>query len=213
MNNEIDFDKTVSAFDESFKDIDTNQKQYENQNDYTAIVVAPQHKLFEAYKLAWKNYSNFNGRARCSDLWFFVLANIIISFGLSIVSAILMSVLGAFGEVPLLLYWIAVFVPNISLIVRRLHDIGKEWHFIFLSLIPIVGSIILLVWCAGDGDKGTNKFGESPKYIKQAEQFNNQSINYESVNDERTKREKCCEYCGEQLGNDSVFCPNCGKEV
>jgi uncharacterized membrane protein YhaH (DUF805 family) len=32
--------------------------------------------------------------------------------------------------------------------VRRLHDTGKNWYWIFIGLIPIAGIIILLVFLA-----------------------------------------------------------------
>lgn len=221
---ETDLDKTVSPFDKFPTDAE-NIKNFETErhtasetvlvkpNDYAATVVAPQHKLFEAYKLAWTNYANFKGRARCSDYWNFVLANVIITVGLSVVSVPLMSVLGIFGEIPLLLYWLASIIPSVSLMVRRLHDVGKEWYWIFLSLIPTVGLIILLVWCAGDGEKGANKFGESPKYVKQLEGSANQNPNFPPVHNVNTQGAGFCSNCGSRLNSDSVFCPNCGKQV
>ena len=178
---EIDFDKTVGVFSnipESNNSTNLQPIQQHNSqvqqfyNSQANLIVKPQHKLFESYKLAWQNFANFKERARCSDYWNFVLSNIIIVFGLSLISAPLMAVVGFFCEIPLFLYWLAILIPSLSLLVRRLHDVGKEWYFIFLSLIPLVGSIILLVWCAGDGEKVPNKFGESPKYIQTDTQSN-----------------------------------------
>ena len=39
-------------------------------------------------------------------------------------------------------------IPGLSIVIRRLHDIGKGWPWIFISLIPFVGGIILIVFMA-----------------------------------------------------------------
>ena len=38
----------------------------------------PKHEFFEAYKLYWKNYTNFTDRTRCSDYWYVFLMNFLI---------------------------------------------------------------------------------------------------------------------------------------
>jgi uncharacterized membrane protein YhaH (DUF805 family) len=54
-------------------------------------------------------------------------------------------------------------LPGLGLMVRRLHDIGKDWPYIFIALIPFVGGIILLVWACQEGNPGDNQFGPNPK--------------------------------------------------
>ena len=39
-------------------------------------------------------------------------------------------------------------IPGLSISIRRLHDIGKGWAWIFISLIPFAGPIILIVFLA-----------------------------------------------------------------
>ena len=63
------------------------------------------------------------------------------------------------------LYTIAVLVPTLALMVRRLHDLGKDWYYIFFALIPLAGQIILLVWFCTDSQAGENEFGKNPKGI------------------------------------------------
>ena len=121
------------------------------------------------------NYANFNGRARRSEFWFFVLFNIIIS----IVALILDNVIGttislhdnAYGAIPMpygyiyILYVLAVFIPGLAVTVRRLHDVGKSGWMYFIVLIPIIGAIWLLVLFFADSQVGSNKWGENPKEI------------------------------------------------
>src|SRR5690606_11407877 len=115
-------------------------------------------------KVVKENYANFKGRARRKEYWMFVLFNIIFA----IVAMILDNVLGlAWGEVgygPIyLLYGLAVLIPGLAVAVRRLHDIGKSGWMFLIALIPIIGSIWLLVLFVTEGNKGANKYGPDPK--------------------------------------------------
>ncbi|MCB9196976.1 MAG: DUF805 domain-containing protein [Flavobacteriales bacterium] len=115
-------------------------------------------------KVVFENYANFNGRARRSEYWYFVLMNIIIGIVIGIIEGILG--LGEFrsssssfymsGGIISNLYNLAVLVPSIAVAVRRMHDVGKSGWFI---LIPIYN----LVLAATEGDKGTNEYGPDPK--------------------------------------------------
>ncbi|MGG7036757.1 MAG: DUF805 domain-containing protein, partial [Flavobacterium sp.] len=58
-----------------------------------------------------------------------------------------------------------VFLPGLSVSVRRLHDVGKSGWFFFIVLIPIVGPIWLLILLFTAGDQGENKYGSDPKSI------------------------------------------------
>lgn len=96
----------------------------------------------EAIKLLFQNYANFKGRATRSEFWWGFLFIWLLNF-----AATYIPVLG--GIVSL-----ALLIPNLSLCIRRLHDIGKSWVWFLMGLIPLVGWIILIVYyCkASDGD-------------------------------------------------------------
>lgn len=145
-------------------------------------------------KVVKDNYCNFNGRARRSEYWWYMLAvqaiTWILTLPLSInsinvmVEAIQLANQGASPDQiaelqqmsPMLnvfqaissLISFALLLPSLGVTVRRLHDIGKSgWYYLF-CLIPCVGIILLLVWLAQDSDKGANEYGESPKYPSEA---------------------------------------------
>jgi uncharacterized membrane protein YhaH (DUF805 family) len=115
------------------------------------------------------NYATFSGRARRSEYWFFVLFNMI--FG--IVANILDNILGTTFELGFgisygyiyLIYALAILIPGLAVVVRRLHDVGKSGWMYFIILIPIVGIIWLLVLLCTDSQVGSNKWGENPKGI------------------------------------------------
>jgi uncharacterized membrane protein YhaH (DUF805 family) len=90
--------------------------------------------LIEAYLSAWQRSFEYGGRSNRGDFWWFVLANIIISLIVGLISSRIQTV-----------YAIATILPSIPLSVRRLRDIGKSWLWLFIGLVPIVGSIWLIV--------------------------------------------------------------------
>ena len=115
----------------------------------------------EAVSHAFSNYVNFNGRARRSEYWYFCLFNIIILTVLGIFSGI--GPLSGFFATITSIYSLAVFLPGLSVLVRRLHDIGKSWVWMLIGFVPLVGEILLLVWMCTDSNPGTNAYGPCPK--------------------------------------------------
>lgn len=123
--------------------------------------------FLEAYKSFWKNYVNFSGRSSRSAYWYVVLWNAIIISILYILilvftvfTAATSSVSDATGDFTfimtsgstllilllLFLYELATFIPLLALTIRRLHDSNKSGWFVLLSLIPFVGSIIMIIF-------------------------------------------------------------------
>jgi len=65
----------------------------------------------------------------------------------------------------LIAFWIVViivglglFIPHLSLTVRRLHDTNRSGHFAWLYLVPSVGSLIVLILCLMPSDPGGRRF-------------------------------------------------------
>lgn len=112
----------------------------------------------DAVKSVFSQYAGFNGRARRSEFWYFYLFNIIVAAVLGILS----SFLGFFSIISGL-YSLAILVPSIAVGIRRLHDIGKSGWFYLICFIPLVGSIILLIFFAKDSEPGENQYGPNPK--------------------------------------------------
>ena len=118
------------------------------------------------YLKVLKQYADFSGRARRKEYWMFALFNIIFI----IIAMILDNVLGlTVGELPYgvfyFLYILAIFIPALAVSVRRLHDIGKSGWMYLIIIIPIIGSIWLLVLAVTDSNSGENKYGPNPKEV------------------------------------------------
>jgi uncharacterized membrane protein YhaH (DUF805 family) len=118
------------------------------------------------YVQVLKKYADFSGRARRKEYWMFVLFNIIISLGLTIVDFMIGTYSLAHG-IGLLgsIYALAILIPGIAVTVRRLHDTDRSGWWILIVLIPVVGPIVLLVFMLIDGTPGPNRFGPSPKEL------------------------------------------------
>ena len=112
--------------------------------------------MIEAYKKFWKGYVDFEGRSTRSDYWFVYLVNVLITFAYFLLQAVFgglvavteSSFLAVISLILLLIffaYGIAAFLPSIALTVRRLRDAGYNWPYIFVTFIPFVGWIILIV--------------------------------------------------------------------
>ena len=61
------------------------------------------------------------------------------------------------------LYSLAVIIPGLAVLVRRLHDVGKSGWMFFIILIPLIGAIWLFVLLVTDSNTGENKYGAYPK--------------------------------------------------
>lgn len=109
-------------------------------------------------KVVRDNYANFSGRARRSEYWYFVLCNMLITLLLFILMFVT-----SYALFLLIIYSVAIIIPSIAVVVRRLHDIGKSGAYYFIAFIPVIGAIWLLVLLCTDGDNGPNQYGENPK--------------------------------------------------
>lgn len=136
----------------------------------------------EAIKVCFGKYATFAGRARRSEFWWFALFNIIVSAVLNVVDNLIGFVIRFGGEAVetaggpvtftegnlgiLSTVWvIIVFLPYLSVTVRRLHDTGRSGWWWWILLVPCVGFIVILVFMLIAGDPRENRFGPDPKAV------------------------------------------------
>ena len=114
----------------------------------------------------WQKYVVFTGRARRSEYWWVMLFLVAVSIPVGFVDLVVFPDLTlAFGAGPVsFLYLIAIFLPGLSLQVRRFHDVGFSGWWVLLAFIPIAGSVFAIVVSVLDSQNGTNAYGESAKY-------------------------------------------------
>jgi len=119
------------------------------------------------YLEALRKYSDFTGRARRREYWFFVLFNTLIQ----IAAVVLDGIAGTFRVelgVGLLsgIYSLAVLVPTFAVLARRLHDTDRSGWWILIGIVPLLGALVLMIFALFEGDPGENRFGPSPKAPK-----------------------------------------------
>jgi len=117
------------------------------------------------YITALKKYTAFSGRARRKEYWMFVLFNVIFSFIAVGLDFLFGQIIGRDGSVGIfsILYSLAIALPSLAVAVRRLHDIGKNGWWFFITFVPLIGSIWYLILLATDSQPGENEYGPNPK--------------------------------------------------
>ena len=108
------------------------------------------------YAEVFRKYAVFGGRASRTEYWMYTLVNVVVG--------IVLSLIGAAIHVQILvgLYGLATIVPGLAVGCRRLHDTDRSGWWQLLVLIPILGSIALIVMWALDGTHGQNRHGPRP---------------------------------------------------
>ena len=101
----------------------------------------------EAVKLFFSNFLNFRGRSTRSEFWWLVVVGLLLS-GVMIGGGYLMKVEYATVSKIMSVISILLIIPNITLTARRLHDSGHGFGWIFINILPIIGSIWFLVLLA-----------------------------------------------------------------
>ena len=110
---------------------------------------------------ALKNkYATFEGRARRSEYWYFMLFYFLAIVALAIVDVIVgtYSEEGGFGLLSGL-FMLATILPSLAVTVRRLHDTDRSGWWVLINLVPILGALVLLVFTVLDSQPGANRFG------------------------------------------------------
>ena len=95
--------------------------------------------MIAAYQAFWTRAFDFSGRSTRAAFWYAILDNFIVTVVLSLIAA-KASIFGAITT----LYTLATIIPSISIVIRRLRDAGKDWPWIFIGLVPVIGAIWLL---------------------------------------------------------------------
>jgi len=114
-------------------------------------------------------YADFRGRASRSEFWWFTILNVLIHLAVSAVAAAL------FDEVMFVIsnavFALVLFIPQLSVSVRRLHDSGKSGWFMLFGLFPPAW-IVLLIFYLLRSQRHANKWGPPP-YSNGIEEYEN----------------------------------------
>lgn len=127
----------------------------------------------ESYKTCFAKFTTWQGRASRSEYWYFTL----FGFLVAVVALVIDHVLGTTfkftnpvsGEEQSMFYGyvyslvaLAMLLPGLAVMVRRLHDTGHSGWWYWIWLVPLIGGILLLVWLCSRGTVGDNTYGSDP---------------------------------------------------
>jgi uncharacterized membrane protein YhaH (DUF805 family) len=94
----------------------------------------------DAIKIGFSKYADFKGCASRPEFWWWVLFTAIASMALEAVS-----------DNVSLVFTLATLLPSTAVTTRRLHDTDRSGYWQLIWLIPIIGWIFLIIWCAEAG--------------------------------------------------------------
>lgn len=122
---------------------------------------APYMGFGDAIQKCLQNYATFSGRAGRAEYWWFLLFTFCISAVFSSLTIIFAKItfLAAILTAMNYLVSFALLIPTLAVSWRRMHDIGKGGGWYFIIYIPLVGTIIWIVWCCRKGEPYLNRFG------------------------------------------------------
>lgn len=129
--------------------------------------------------MPYRRYADFSGRSRRKEYWMFVLFQIIVftvlavlllgSSGLRNFDPATGPNFGAMGWVSIAgftIFGLGSIIPNLAVIVRRLHDQDKSGWLILIQFIPYIGGVVMFVFMCIGGTRGDNRFGSDPKGVQ-----------------------------------------------
>lgn len=129
--------------------------------------------------LPLKRYADFSGRSRRKEYWMFFLFQFLVQMMFlamlifAIVSGVSFDNSSDLGLLIILLFavwflfWLAMLVPNVAVVVRRFHDqdipgIVGILLYVGTIIFTLPGLVILVFMCL-EGKKGDNQYGKDPK--------------------------------------------------
>lgn len=130
------------------------------------------------YLDAFKKFATLTGRTSRKSFWWFTIISFLFGIILYIIDVKMGNVIGmshtAMNEgnepigrfmrprIGLLsgIYGLIIFIPSLSILVRRLHDISRSGWWILIGVIPFIGQLILFVFTLLGG-KDDNVYGNT----------------------------------------------------
>ncbi len=113
------------------------------------------------YLKVFKQYADFTGRARRKEYWMYMLFNFFALIVIGLLDFLLISITNGQSPYGLItvMYSFAILIPNLAVVVRRLHDTGRSAWWLLISIISIWLFVLMLL----DSKPGVNRFGVNPK--------------------------------------------------
>jgi uncharacterized membrane protein YhaH (DUF805 family) len=93
--------------------------------------------FIDALQSCFVKYANFKGAASRSEFWWWFVFTLIVTATFEALSHSLAAV-----------FSFATFLPSIAVTARRLHDVDRSGWWQLLYLLPVIGWVVLICFCA-----------------------------------------------------------------
>ncbi|NOR62327.1 MAG: DUF805 domain-containing protein [Rhodobacteraceae bacterium] len=147
--------------------------------------------MIKATKTCFRKYFVLRGRATRAEYWWFYLATILASLSALITDGLIWGFSEDPGPIEIVIS-LAIIIPSITVMVRRLHDTGKSGYYVLFPLVGIIagiafgallgpsmgqpasygagfiivsGFILQLWWLVKPSQPNSNKFGPNPHEV------------------------------------------------
>ncbi|MBF4550040.1 DUF805 domain-containing protein [Pseudoclavibacter sp. RFBJ3] len=117
----------------------------------------------QAVKRFFKKYAVFSGRASRSEYWWWWLFGVIVNAVFFLIGSLTgttsVDTTEGFSAATLgnpvvtviqSIWGLAILIPGLALLFRRLHDTNRSGWWWLILLVPLAGPIIMLVFLIGD---------------------------------------------------------------
>lgn len=109
-------------------------------------------------------YATFSGRSRRREFWGYTIVNsIILGIMIYFYLTAKTDTSQSLSTAILIIYIIITTCPTLAVTVRRWHDIGRTGKWLWLNLVPGVGTVVILLFMMVRGEDFTNEYGRNPK--------------------------------------------------
>lgn len=163
--------------------------------------------IWANFWLALRQYAKFSGRATRAEYWSYILGLYLILIGMVLLVLMLVAVLASCGVGAaacaficlglLVLFGLAVVVPSLAVMVRRLHDVGFSGKWLLLSYVvsfAATGLIFWSMWSVAQAD--VERYIEDIELVEQENRATNEwgwpmaPLPYREVSDEDWEEEE-----------------------
>ena len=157
----------------------------------------------QAIASGFRRYFDFTTRSSRSEYWWWTLFSILASAVATVFDEVLFdgaAVLDALNTIVL-------FIPGVTVAVRRLHDTDRSGWW-FLIAFTIIGILLLIYWYVQPGTAGSNRYGYDPL-------ASNPVADVDETDYILSTSDKLgfCPNCGTALEPNDKFCNFCGVSI
>ncbi|WP_058914432.1 DUF805 domain-containing protein [Entomohabitans teleogrylli] len=111
------------------------------------------------------HYLDLSERASRREYWWYNFVVLLIFAGSGAMSVMLSDAPQEVLPVIFAALGLVTLCPSYSVLVRRLHDIGRSGWWVMVMFLPVVGQLILLIFLMRKGQDQENKYGPPPIYF------------------------------------------------